>query len=67
MQASERGMPLPPITARETHLPMEEQWNNAIVERDKLADIWKKESASRGLVVDSSDPSGGNGLENGML
>ena len=67
VQASEHGVPLPPITARETHLSLEEQWNNAIEERDKLADIWKKESARRGLVVDFSTSFGDSGLENGTL
>ena len=65
LQALERGIPLPSITPRERQLSLEEQWHKAIAERDRLADIWRKESISRGLTInfpysiDNSSPQDG--------
>ena len=58
----ERGVPLPSITPRERQLPLEEQWHEAIAERDRLTAIWREESIRRGLIFDfPSSSSSGDG------
>ena len=52
LQTLERDIPLPPITPRERHLSLEEQWRRAIKERDRLAEFWRKESIRRGVIID---------------
>lgn len=50
------GLTLPELSDRNLNLSPEEQWNQAIAERDRFAAIWRLEANNTGVDLTGVDP-----------